>query len=60
MEVKIKNTGDQLVTMVKIDMFGEINIVQGSDDLIFIEENRLREFVAAVRAVASHILGEEV
>ena len=60
MEVKIKNADDQLVTTVKIDMFGEINIVQGGDDLIYIEESRLREFVAAVRSVASHILGEEV
>lgn len=69
MEVKIDHSNEKMVITVKDSIFGEIEvsrgddriyIVQGSDDLIFIEENRLREFVAAVRAVASDLLGEEV
>lgn len=59
MEVTIDHNNDQLVATVKINIFGGINVVQG-DDLIYISEDNVREFVAAVRAVASHILGEEV
>lgn len=59
MEVKVDHPKEQLVTTVKKGAFNGINVVQG-DDLIYIDEDRVRKFVAAVRAVASDFLGEEV
>ena len=59
MEVKVDHTSEQLVTTVKKGAFNGISVVQG-DDLIYIDEDSVRKFVAAVRAVASYLLGEEV
>lgn len=59
MEMKIDHSNEVLAITVKSNIFDGINIVQG-DDLIYIGEEKIRGFVAAVRAVASDILGEEV
>lgn len=59
MEVKLEHDNKELEITVKGNVFGGINIVQG-DDLIYIVEGRFKEFAAAIRAVASDMMGEEV
>lgn len=59
MEVKIDHGNEEFVITVKGSIFGGINVKQG-DDLIYIGKEKIRGFVAAVRAVASDTLGEEV
>ncbi len=57
--IKIENANESLVISVQENEFGDLDVVQG-DDLIYVYREDIKLFVAAVRAVATDMLGEEV
>jgi hypothetical protein len=57
--ITIVNKNDELVIKVHKGMFGGLSVDQG-DDLIYVDPDNIKLFVAAVRAVATDMLGEEV
>jgi hypothetical protein len=57
--IRIESKNDEMVIIVYKGKFGDLEIRQG-DDLIYIHQDNVRLMVAAVRAVATDMLGEEV
>lgn len=57
--ITIEHENGALAIKVSTAFFGGIHVRQG-DDLIYVNPDDIKLFVAAVRAVATDILGEEV
>lgn len=59
MKMKIDHSNEKMVITVEESALGGLAIHQG-DDMIYVHTDNIKLFVAAVRAVASDMLGEEV
>lgn len=59
MKVKIDHSNEKMVITVEESALGGLAIHQG-DDMIYVHTDNIKLFVAAVQAVASDMLGEEV
>jgi len=57
--ITVEHKSEEMVIRVHKGMFGGLTVSQG-DDLIYVDPDKIKLFVAAVRAVASDMLGEEV
>lgn len=57
--ITIAHESEELVIRVRKGMFGGLTVDQW-DDHIYVDPEDIKLFVAAVRAVATDILGEEV
>lgn len=57
--ITIEHAHETLVIEVKESLVGGLAVQQG-DDLIYVKSDNIKLFVAAVRSVASAMLGEEV
>lgn len=57
--ITIAHENEELVIRVRKNMFKGMAVFQG-DDHIYVHPDDIKLFVAAVRAVATDILGEEV
>lgn len=58
--ITIEHEKEDLKITVYKGMFGGGLMVDQGNDLIYVNPNSIKMFVAAVRAVASEMLGEEV
>lgn len=57
--ITIEHANKELVIEVKESLVDGLAVQQG-DDLIYVKRDNIKLFVAAVRAVATDMLGEEV
>jgi hypothetical protein len=59
MKIKIENLNYDQGIVVERGMFDGLVITQ-ADDIVYVTEDMIRQFVSAVNAVAKDILGEAV